>query len=220
MAAKQLAFEADGSPLHLPDKIPATMHTLFVGINPAVRSAQVGHYYAHPTNMFWRLISSSGLTPNPVQARDDDLLVEHGFGFTDVAKRPTANAGQLETAEFHAARQRLTDLVQARQPKTIVFVSKRSARAFLEKGPAEPVTYGAQPEKFYGATVWFLPSTSGQSNGDSPYTEKLAEFQALAAHVATYYKWGRRPSQSILSQASQALEKVRQFVKRPSAPAS
>lgn len=220
MAGKQLAFEVEGASLHLPDKIPASMHTLFVGINPAVRSAQVGHYYAHPTNMFWRLITGSGLTPNPVQARDDDVLVEHGFGFTDVAKRPTANAGELETAEFQAARQRLTEIVQGKNPKTIVFISKRSARAFLEKGPAEPITYGAQAEKFYGATVWFLPSTSGQSNGDSSYEEKLVEFQALAAHVATYYKWGRRPSQSILSQASQALEKVRQFVKRPLAPTS
>jgi double-stranded uracil-DNA glycosylase len=210
--------QASPSPaLHLPDKIPTEVHTLFVGINPAVRSAEVGHYYAHPTNMFWKLITASGISPVPVTARDDDLLVKHGFGFTDVAKRPTASAGELENAEFLAARQRLTDLIIEKKPKTVVFVSKRSARAFLQAGPAEPITYGRQPDAYHGATIWFLPSTSGQSNGDSSYEEKLAAFEQLAQHVATYCTWGRRQSQSTFSPVSQAWGKARQFLRRGSA---
>lgn len=202
--------------LHLPDKIPEDVHTIFVGINPAVRSAEVGHYYAHPTNMFWKLITASGISPNPVTARDDDVLVQHGFGFTDVAKRPTASAGELENAEFLAARQRLTEVIQSRQPKTVIFVSKRSARAFLQAGPNEPIEYGPQAEPYHGATIWFLPSTSGQSNGDSSYEEKLAAFRQLAEHVAGYYQWGQRQSQSTFSPVSQVWEKVRHLLKRTS----
>lgn len=219
MVGRQTVF-AQEKPLHLADKIPDDVHTLFVGINPAVRSAEVGHYYAHPTNMFWKLITASGITPMTVTAKDDDILVKHGFGFTDVAKRPTASAGELENNEFLAARQRLTDVIIARQPKTVVFISKRSARAFLQAGPNEPIAYGAQPETYHGATIWFLPSTSGQSNGDSSYAEKLAAFEELAQHVASYYTWGRRQSQSIFSPVSQVLGKARQFLKRSSASPS
>lgn len=219
MGDRQTVFVQE-KPLHLADKIPANLHTLFVGINPAVRSAEVGHYYAHPTNMFWKLISASGITPKPVTTKDDDVLVKHGFGFTDVAKRPTASAGELESNEFHAARQRLTEIIIERQPKTVAFVSKRAARAFLQAAPHAPISYGPQAELYYGATVWFLPSTSGQSNGDSSYEEKLAAFEQLARHVASYYQWGQRQSQSIFSPVSQAWEKVRQLVGRPSAPQS
>ncbi len=175
-------------PLHLADKVPANLHTLFVGINPAIRSAQLGHYYAHPTNMFWRLLSQTQVTPRPVTADDDDWMVRHGFGFTDVAKRPTANAGELAQHEFAAARLRLEDLVRSRRPKTIVFVSKRAARAFLQVGNV-PVVYGRHTTDFHGATVWFLPSTSGQSFADTSYDQKVDEFRKLADHIHTYHAW-------------------------------
>ena len=213
MGDRQTVFTRE-KPLHLPDKIPVNVHTLFVGINPAVRSAEVGHYYAHPTNRFWKLVSASGIAPHSVTAQDDDLLVKHGFGFTDVAKRPTVGASDLEAAEFLAARQRLTEVLLERKPRTVAFVSKRAARAFLQTGPSEPISYGPQPEPYHGATIWFLPSTSGQSNGDSSYSEKLAAFEQLAAHVATYYRWGQRQSQSTFSPVSQAWEKVQHFAKR------
>jgi TDG/mug DNA glycosylase family protein len=203
-------------PLHLPDKIPAELHTLFVGINPAVRSAQVGHYYAHPTNAFWRLVSQSGLTPRAVTTKDDDWMVQHGFGFTDVAKRPTANAGDLELQEFDAARERLAQLVIRLRPKTIIFVSKISARAFLQAGASQEIEYGRQAEPFHGATVWFLPSTSGQSNGHTTFEEKLAAFTLLAKHVSTYHTWEVQASQSTLSPGSRAWEKVRRLFHRDS----
>lgn len=163
--------------LELLDKIPEGVHTIFVGINPAIRSAEVGHYYAHPSNMFWQLVRSSGLSPPGAVDVNDDFLVKLGFGFTDVAKRPTARASQLQDHEFCDARQRMVELCQKHRPKVLVFVSKTAARAF-EQG--DYVRYGPQPGKFLGATVWFLPSTSGQSRGDSDYLEKHGEFTRLA----------------------------------------
>lgn len=166
--------------LELRDKILPRVHTIFVGINPAIRSAEVGHYYAHPSNMFWQLVRTSGLSPIGVEDVNDDYLVKMGFGFTDVAKRPTAHASELQQHEFKDARQRMAELCQKHRPQVLVFVSKTAARAFEGVGN---VTYGPQPGKFLGATVWFLPSTSGQSRGDSDFWAKLTEFTRLAEYL-------------------------------------
>ena len=36
---------------------------LFVGINPSLRSAEVGHHFAGPGNPFWRLLHAAALVP-------------------------------------------------------------------------------------------------------------------------------------------------------------
>ena len=172
--------------LELPDKVPARAHTIFVGINPAIRSAEVGHYYAHPTNRFWALVRESGIAPQALDATYDDVMVKRGFGFTDVAKRPTIAATDLADHEFSKAPDRLEKLVASIRPKTIVFVSKRAARAFLNVPAAHPIRYGKQRQTIGATIVWFLPSTSGQSYGDGDYQSKLREFKRLRRHLATY----------------------------------
>ncbi|KAL3958807.1 hypothetical protein ACCO45_006969 [Purpureocillium lilacinum] len=48
---------------HLPDAILPNLIVLFVGLNPGVQTARTGHAYAHPSNLFWKLLFSSGITP-------------------------------------------------------------------------------------------------------------------------------------------------------------
>lgn len=191
------------SQLQLADKVPPNLHTLFVGINPAIRSAQLGHYYAHPSNMFWRLLTASSVAPRAVTATDDDWMVKHGFGFTDVAKRPTSNAGELAKHEFEAARRRLEQFVKRLQPRTIAFVSKRAARAFLQVGADVPIRYGQYDQSFHGSAVWFLPSTSGQSFADTSFQEKVRAFERLGEHIRTYHVWSEDTWQSQSSAGSQ-----------------
>src|SRR5688572_19187702 len=71
----------------LRDKIPKDVHTLFVGINPGRRSAEIGHYYGGNGNQFWKLLTLAGIWPTPLTPYDDDKLAKSGFGFTDVVKR-------------------------------------------------------------------------------------------------------------------------------------
>lgn len=169
--------------LQLVDKVPRNARVVFVGINPAIRSATVGHYYAHPTNLFWRLLSESGIAPRPVTHIDDDWLATQGFGFTDVAKRPTVGAKDVSAEEYAQAPDRIQQILADVQPDVMAFVSKRAARAYLGISDAEPLQYG--PSHHVGRTqVWFLPSTSGQSYADTTYAEKLEEFKRLAAHLA------------------------------------
>ena len=46
MSAKNRIIKSDCSELRLKDRIRPGLHVLFVGINPGIRSAQIGHHFA------------------------------------------------------------------------------------------------------------------------------------------------------------------------------
>jgi len=52
--------------LRLRDRIRPGVRVLFVGINPGIRSATVGHHFAGPSNRFWKLLYESGLVGEPI----------------------------------------------------------------------------------------------------------------------------------------------------------
>lgn len=168
----------EGEPLdglHLDDKIPPDAHTLFVGINPGIRSAEINHYYAGHTNYFWKLLHASGLWPSPLTTEDDDQILEAGFGLTDVAKRPTPGSSSLSKSDFMHAKTRMKNLARRFNPEVIAFVSKTAIRAYLGD-MRYPVEYGLQDWRIEDSDVFSLPSTSGQSLGDTSYEEKLEFF--------------------------------------------
>lgn len=119
---------------------------------------------------------------------NDDDMVKVGFGFTDVAKRPTPGASTLQRHDFQDGSDRIENIARAYKPRTIAFVSKRAAREYLHQ-PLEPIEYGLQTTKIEGADVYYLPSTSGQSYADTTYAEKLEHFSGLAAHVKGYFSF-------------------------------
>ena len=49
----------------LKDVLPPHPRLLLVGINPGLRSGALGHHFAGNGNLFWRLLSRAGLTPDP-----------------------------------------------------------------------------------------------------------------------------------------------------------
>lgn len=174
--------------LSLNDKIPDKLHTLFVGINPGIRSASIGHYYAGHSNAFWKLIHASGMWPLPLTTENDDDMVKVGFGFTDVAKRPTPGANTLQRHDFQDGSDRIDTIVRAYKPRTIAFVSKRAVREYTRK-PLASIQYGLQNAAINKTDVFYLPSTSGQSYADTTYAEKLVEFTKLAVHVRRYFSF-------------------------------
>src|SRR3984957_17530371 len=70
----------------LPDQLQENLRLVFVGTAASTRSAEAGHYYAHPGNRFWRTIHQVGLTPRLYQPREFPELLEFGIGFTDLCK--------------------------------------------------------------------------------------------------------------------------------------
>ena len=86
--------------LRLRDRARAGMRVLFVGINPGVRSALVGHHFAGYSNRFWKLLHESGLVPELLRAEDDDRLPEFGLGITNLVARPTPGIDTLRREEY------------------------------------------------------------------------------------------------------------------------
>lgn len=79
----------------LQDHLKPDLVILFVGFNPSLRSAEVGHHYANPRNRFWKLLFESGLTPVLYLPRQDETLLNIGYGFTNIVSRPTQTAEEI-----------------------------------------------------------------------------------------------------------------------------
>ena len=71
----------------VPDLIVPGLEILFSGINPSLYSAAVGHHFARPGNRFWPALHVAGFTPRLFSPFEDDLLLELGYGITNVVDR-------------------------------------------------------------------------------------------------------------------------------------
>jgi TDG/mug DNA glycosylase family protein len=156
------------SNLTLPHYLRAGLRVVFIGYNPAIYSAEAGHYYARPGNMFWRQLSASGIAGREVTCRDDALLMdEAGIGFTDLCCRATVRAEHLVPAEIAEGALRLRDELLEHQPRIAVFSGRgiyqhfgRHALALATSDLARRA-YGEQPERIGVTVPWVVPSSSG-----------------------------------------------------------
>ncbi|MGH7935366.1 MAG: mismatch-specific DNA-glycosylase, partial [Candidatus Binataceae bacterium] len=73
---------------------------LLVGINPSLRSEQVGHHFASPGNPFWRLLHAARIIPEPLTCEEDHRLTEFGLALTNLCPRATRAASELRTDEL------------------------------------------------------------------------------------------------------------------------
>src|SRR5438132_2123675 len=74
----------------IPDVIAPGLRVLFCGINPSLYSAAVGHHFARPGNRFWPALHRAGLTDRLLSPFEDRLLLERGYGVTNLVRRATA----------------------------------------------------------------------------------------------------------------------------------
>lgn len=108
-------------PKSLPDILEADLQIVFVGINPGTSSAQVGHYYARTTNLFWPMLFESGLIPHLLEPEEDWKLIRFGIGLTDVVKRPSGSASDLSPAEFEAGAIAVRNKILMYHPRIVCF---------------------------------------------------------------------------------------------------
>ncbi|KAF9875803.1 mismatch-specific thymine-DNA glycosylate [Colletotrichum karsti] len=166
---------------HLPplvDILAPDLLILFVGLNPGLETARTGHVYAHPSNLFWKLLFSSGVTPRLcLPAEDRELPALYGLGNTNIVARPSRNGAELSRAEMDEGVGALEDKVRGCRPETVCVVGKsiwesvwrvRHGRGIRK----EEFRYGWQdegenmgvvegPEAWGGARVFVATSTSG-----------------------------------------------------------
>src|SRR5438105_9377877 len=89
------------------DVIAPGLDVLFVGINPGLYTAAIGHHFGRPGNRFWPALHRSGFTPRLLAPWEEEELLGLGLGVTNLVARTTAVASELSTAELRAGGEEL-----------------------------------------------------------------------------------------------------------------
>ena len=158
-------------------RLCARPRILFVGINPSLRSAEVGHHFAGPGNPFWRLLHAAGLVPEPLTYVDDVRLPALGLALTNIVPRATRAASELTTDEFKRGRAALARLIARLEPEVVAFVGVTVYRAFF--GPQASGGAGPKPERIGRARVFVVPNPSGLNASYPGFADKLVWFRRL-----------------------------------------
>ena len=179
--------ELQWSELRLKDRIGANMRVLFVGINPGVRSAQTGHHFAGYSNRFWKLLTESGIVPEPVTYRDDVRLLEWRLGITNLISRPSPGIAELRPEEYIDGWRVLERKIRRYRPAIVAFVGVTLYRAIAPvldcEGEGKRSTIvGPQNVEVHGARVFVLPNPSGR-NANFSYDEMLQAFKKLKTAI-------------------------------------
>lgn len=127
----------------LPEAGPLRM--LVVGKTPSPASVEAGHHLqGGEARLFWSRLEEHGILPSGAGRPCDDLLIEHGFGITDIAKRPRA-LGQEPTAdEYRQGWQGVEEIIDRLRPRIVTFVYKSSLDRVLR------LHFGWQHTSHYG----------------------------------------------------------------------
>lgn len=162
--------------LTLPDVLGPGLRVLFVGFNPSVRAAELGHHYAGRGNGFWRLLAGARLTPRLLSPTDDRSVSQWGIGLTNLSSRPTPSVAELNPAELRAGVPRLRALVLELVPAVVAYTGKG---VYLAAARVTRAPWGLQVEPLFGAARDFvLPSPSGLVR--MSFAEKLEHYRALS----------------------------------------
>lgn len=156
---------AAASSKRLRDVIAPNLDVLFVGINPGLYSAAVGHHFARPGNRFWPTLLASGFTPRLFTGFDDLALLDLGFGITNLVTRTTARADELTKDELLRGAALLRRKVARYQPRFVAFVGLTAYRTAFSSPKA---AIGLQPLPLGTSRVWLLPNPSGLNAHHQP----------------------------------------------------
>ncbi|KAJ5503868.1 hypothetical protein N7463_006742 [Penicillium fimorum] len=180
----------------LRDTIPPNLILLLVGVNPGIMTGITGYAYAHPSNLFWKLLYSSGITSiRHIPADTYKLPALYSVGNTNIVERPTRDASMLSRAEMDAGVPILEAKVAAQRPEVVCLVGKSIWEAVwrVRHGRGirkEEFRYGWQAETenmgrgdgWGGAPIFVATTTSGLAAGMKP-AEKEAVWAELGSWV-------------------------------------
>jgi TDG/mug DNA glycosylase family protein len=162
----------------LPDLLAAGSKIWFVGVNPGLYSAAIGHHFGRPGNRFWPALASSGFTPRLLSPFEDASLLEYGLGLTNIAPRTTARAEELSREELRRGAQRLDAKVATLEPGVVAILGVMAYRHAFARPKAQ---LGLQPEALHGAPLWVLPNPSGLNAH-----HQLADLSRLFGELRAY----------------------------------
>jgi TDG/mug DNA glycosylase family protein len=173
----------------VPDQIAPNLKVLFIGINPSLYTAAVGHHFARPGNRFWPALHAAGFTPRLLSSYDEHELLAAGYGITNVVDRATATADELAPAEYLAGARRLAQTIRRHRPAVAAFLGIGAYRAAFGKPKA---VLGPQDERIGATTAWVLPNPSGL-NAHYQLRDLAALYRSLREAAETIGESGSVP---------------------------
>ncbi|PFH62123.1 hypothetical protein XA68_15084 [Ophiocordyceps unilateralis] len=194
----------------LPDRLCSNLLVLLVGLNPGISTSIQGHAYAHASNLFWKLLHESGMTPRICLPYEDELVPQlFSLGLTNIVARPTRSGADLSRQELDRGVEALEQKVSRWRPEVVCLVGKaigdslwrvrfrrhRSPRRCHPSSSAGPVVekfsygwqhpairFGAVEGVWSGARLFVASSTSGLAASLS-FREKLSIWTELGDWV-------------------------------------
>lgn len=147
----------------LPPLLKPGLLVVFVGTEPGNESIRTGHYYADPSNSFYRDLHSSGFTPKELLPELDRQILDHGIGLDDAYSDPGA----------------LRERIAANFPQAVCFNSKGALKRYISaEVPGEWRGAAARDYVSLGSCViWALPDSSGKAA--SYHDDRLRLLRAL-----------------------------------------
>lgn len=119
----------------VPDLFAEHNDIMFCGINPGVKSSSSGHHFAHRSNHFYPSLHLAGITAQRIKPEQDvefPYLHPYALGLTNLAPRPTAEGAELLPSELIEGVPILIQKIQRWKPRTVCFVGKGIAEAFVK----------------------------------------------------------------------------------------
>lgn len=173
----------------LPDLIDYDLKVVFIGFNPGLRSAEVGHHYAGRSNRFWKFLYEAGLIPEPLKAEEDWKLLRYRFGSLNIVDRPSRGADELTKAEFAAGREVLYAKLAEYRPWIACYMGVGVYREFAK---VRNVRQGLQTGQIVpGVLDYVISSPSGLNR--LPVAEQLLLYRGLQMLIQKLEK-ARLPS--------------------------
>ncbi|MEM7142599.1 MAG: uracil-DNA glycosylase family protein [Actinomycetota bacterium] len=139
----------------LPDTVGPDMRLLVCGLNPSLHSADLGVGFGRAGNRFWPAALGAGIVSVDRDARH--ALAEHGIGMTDLVKRATPRADELDRSEYVDGLGRVERLCAWLRPAAVCMVGLSGWREAVDR----KATAGWQARDLGGSPVYVMPSTSG-----------------------------------------------------------
>ncbi|CUS15133.1 unnamed protein product [Tuber aestivum] len=172
------------------DAFSPNLLSVFIGLNPGITTATVGHAYSAPSNHFWKLLHSSGLTPDRVCPSTEDIHLprKYSLGNTNLVARATLNQAELSKDEMDGRVELTEEKIRRWKPESVCIVGKGIWESIYRaknngaKIPKDKFVWGWQSDEnrfgvdaeegYPGARVFVVPSTSGLVAGYSMQFKK------------------------------------------------
>lgn len=149
----------------LPDYLSSDLKFISVGLNPSVKSAEDGFYYANPRNRFWKALNASRLVSAPLEPGIESveiLFKKFRIGFTDLVKRPSRMGKDLKTADYREWAPVLREKLVQHQPSVIWFHGVGTYKSYLKyaEDTVREVKLGAQTHAIGKSSIFVTPNSS------------------------------------------------------------